>query len=87
MFSSEIQLGGVLHSTKLTSAVAASTVHEKMDKLKVSAGVNFSAPSVSGSASVEYGQGSDSSNASNLSNKYESLTWNAKGGDTLLCSK
>ncbi|KAK4148994.1 hypothetical protein C8A00DRAFT_19271, partial [Chaetomidium leptoderma] len=87
VFSSEIQLGGVLHSTKLASAVAASNVHEKMDKLKVAAGVNFSTPSgSSASVSFEHGQGSDSSKASASSSRHESLTWSAKGGDTLLCS-
>src|SRR5689334_5845391 len=87
VFSNEIQLGGVLHSTKLTSAIAASTLHEKMDKLKIAAGVSFSTPFGSGSGSFEKGQGSDSSNASASSSKRESLTWSAKGGDALLCSK
>ncbi|KAI2470629.1 hypothetical protein F4781DRAFT_170839 [Annulohypoxylon bovei var. microspora] len=86
VFSTSVQLGGYLYSTKLTSAVAASSSAEKMNRLAVSAGVNFSSPYVSGSVSTENSSGSGESSQKSSSSKHESLTWTAKGGDTLLCS-
>ncbi|OTB01854.1 hypothetical protein M426DRAFT_323087 [Hypoxylon sp. CI-4A] len=86
VFSTSVQLGGCLYSTKLTSAIAASSSSEKMDRLAVSAGVNFSSPYASGSVSTENSHGSGSSSEQSSSGKHESLTWTAKGGDTLLCS-
>ncbi|XDG04522.1 hypothetical protein ABKA04_004137 [Annulohypoxylon sp. FPYF3050] len=86
VFSTSVQLGGYLYSTKLTSAIAASSSSEKMDRLAVSAGVNFSTPYVSGSVSTENSHGSGQSREESSSSKHESLTWTAKGGDTLLSS-
>ncbi|KAI1443904.1 hypothetical protein F5Y02DRAFT_409289 [Annulohypoxylon stygium] len=86
VFSTSVQLGGYLYSTKLTSAIAASSSSEKMDRLAVSAGVNFSTPYVSGSVSTENSHGSGQSREQSSSSKHESLTWTAKGGDTLLSS-
>ncbi|KAI1772353.1 hypothetical protein F4818DRAFT_425689 [Hypoxylon cercidicola] len=86
VFSSTVQVGGYLFSTKLTSAITASSSHEKMDRMSVSAGANFSSPWVSASVSTENSEGSGESSSKSSSSMFETLTWTAKGGDTLLCS-
>ncbi|KAH6614605.1 hypothetical protein B0J18DRAFT_485708 [Chaetomium sp. MPI-SDFR-AT-0129] len=74
------QLGGCLHSTKPWDCVWGNGRAQKMDKMKAVAGASFSTLAVSAPVSSEY------RNASNSPDTSENLTWEAKGGDTLLCS-
>ncbi|KAK4141522.1 uncharacterized protein C8A04DRAFT_30892 [Dichotomopilus funicola] len=74
-------LRGCLHSTKSWDCVWGETTTKKMGNMRAAAGASFSTQAVSASASSEYSSGFNRSNTS------ENLTWEAKGGDTLLCSK
>ncbi|OGM48861.1 hypothetical protein ABOM_002985 [Aspergillus bombycis] len=86
-FATRIELGGRLHATEDSAALGKASVSEKSKAMKAAASLSFSSPWVQASASA--------SSASSTANKAEnsesslnvSMTWEAKGGDTLLCNK
>ena len=68
--------------------MAGSTAAAKKDAMKLAAGANFNIPFVgSGSVSGSYAQGSDQQTSRSTQHSYEAMTWEAEGGETLLCSK
>jgi len=62
-------------------------VEEKSKAMKAAASVSFSSPYVQAAASASYGNSSASKNENTSSSLNNSMTWEAKGGDTLLCNK
>jgi hypothetical protein len=63
------------------------SVSEKAKTLKAAASMSFSSPYVQASASLSYGSSKAEKNESSSSTFNNTMTWEAKGGDTLLCNK
>ncbi|KAJ5400086.1 hypothetical protein N7465_010575 [Penicillium sp. CMV-2018d] len=86
-FATRIELGGRLHATEDSAALGTTSVSEKSKAMKVAASLSFSSPYVQASASASYGSSSANKNESSKGSLDVSMTWEAKGGDTLLCNK
>ncbi|OQE38085.1 hypothetical protein PENCOP_c009G01622 [Penicillium coprophilum] len=85
-FATRIELGGRLHATEDSAALGTSSVSEKSKAMKVAASLSFSSPYVQASASASYGSSSANKKDNSESSLDVSMTWEAKGGDTLLCN-
>jgi hypothetical protein len=55
--------------------------------MKIAAGANFNSPFVTASLSAKYEKGDSKQSGSSSAKTNEALTWDAEGGETLLCSK
>ncbi|PHH89965.1 hypothetical protein CDD83_4855 [Cordyceps sp. RAO-2017] len=85
-FSCRVQLGGRLFTTEDVSTAAGSSSEDTANSMKIAAAVSFQGwgADVSVSASNESKSSSSASQATKQSVKF--LTWQANGGDTLLCN-
>ncbi|KAJ5939738.1 hypothetical protein N7466_002872 [Penicillium verhagenii] len=85
-FATRIELGGRLFSSEKFSALGSSTEEEAATAMKIAAAASFSSTYVSGSAN--YGQEDQSKSQSSKSNRsmQSAISWQAQGGDTLLCN-
>ena len=86
-FATRVELGGRLHATEDSAAMGKSSASEKAKAMKAAASIEFSSPYVQASASLSYGSSSAEKNESSSSTFNKTMTWEAKGGDTLLCNK
>ncbi|KAH6848206.1 hypothetical protein B0I37DRAFT_159074 [Chaetomium sp. MPI-CAGE-AT-0009] len=86
IFRTVVKLGGCLYSEKLSSSVAGESTEHKMESMKIAAGASLNTPYGSGSTSISHSTGSNSTTESTFANQSQSLAWQARGGDTLLCS-
>ncbi|KAI9037789.1 uncharacterized protein KD926_011578 [Aspergillus affinis] len=85
-FATRIELGGRLHSSEDCSKLQESDKTEKANSMKAAASLSFSSPWVQASASGSYGSASNSMTENKTSSMNMTMTWEAKGGDTLLCN-
>ncbi|KAH6646669.1 hypothetical protein BKA67DRAFT_649933 [Truncatella angustata] len=85
-FSTRVQLGGRLFATEDVLSTGATASSEMARSMKASAAVAFSGWGASAAASASYGSSATASGASIAQNSTSSMTWQANGGDTLLCS-
>ncbi|KAF7587385.1 hypothetical protein BBP40_007351 [Aspergillus hancockii] len=85
-FATRVELGGRLHSSESSDSFAEGKVEEKARSLKISAAASFSSAYAQGSASGSYGTANNNSKTQQNSSLNNSLSWEAKGGDTLLCN-
>lgn len=85
-FATRIELGGRLHSTEETEAFSEETVGKRASSMKVAAAASFSSAWVQGSAGYSQGNATNNSTTNQNSGLNMNLTWEAKGGDTLLCN-
>lgn len=87
VFATQFTLGGELTSSRLFHSSDAAELSALKDSVKTAAGLSISTPY--GSAGASYG--SYNSNETNKEEKKAQqsmrLAWQARGGDTLLCSK
>ncbi|KAH8204208.1 hypothetical protein TruAng_001628 [Truncatella angustata] len=86
-FSTRVQLGGRLFATEDVLSTGATASSEMARSMKASAAVAFSGWGASAAASASYGSSATASGASIAQNSTSSMTWQANGGDTLLCSR
>lgn len=86
-FVTRVELGGRLHSTDDTDAFSQETVEQRASSMKIAAAASFSSAWVQGSASYSQGNATNTSTTNQNSGLNMNLTWEAKGGDTLLCNK
>ena len=86
-FSTRVQLGGRLFSTEDMAASSAESTEEKIKSMKVAAAASFSGWGVSVDVSASHGKGSESKETKTSSESVSTLTWQANGGDTLLCNQ
>lgn len=87
VFATHFTLGGELTSSRLfhgSDAVELSTVK---DSVKVAAGLSITSPYGSGGFSYGSSNSSESSKGEKAAQQSMRLAWQARGGDTLLCSK
>ncbi|KAK6539955.1 hypothetical protein TWF694_008789 [Orbilia ellipsospora] len=86
VFATQFTLGGELTSTRFFQSTDAGELSAFKDSVKIAAGLSISTPAVSGGgsyASMEVKEGSQGERRANQSAR---LAWQARGGDTLLCS-
>jgi hypothetical protein len=57
------------------------------DSVKIAAGLSISSPVASGGGSIASSEGKEGSQGERRANQSARLAWQARGGDTLLCSK
>lgn len=82
-----IQLGGRLHATEDAKAMGEASTEQRAKSMKATASASFSSSFAQVSASVSVGTSEAKGASQNHSSLARSLTWEAKGGDTLLCNK
>lgn len=82
-----LNFGGRLHSSEDSTAIKGETVSEKAKTMKDAAGLSVSGPAVNVSAKGGKGTDDKSSNDKMNSSLNNNMSWEAKGGDTLLCNK
>ncbi|KAK8019010.1 hypothetical protein PG990_004148 [Apiospora arundinis] len=85
-FSSRVQLGGRLFATEEIESNTQSATDNVKKSMKAAAAVSFSGGGYGASASTSAASQSSASTASKSSNSVSTLTWQANGGDTLLCN-
>ncbi|KAJ5099250.1 hypothetical protein N7532_006251 [Penicillium argentinense] len=85
-FATRIELGGRLFSSEKFSALGSKTQDEAATAMKIAAAASFSSSYVSGN--VSYGQEKQTNAQNSSSNRamQSSISWQAQGGDTLLCN-
>jgi hypothetical protein len=86
-FATRVELGGRLHSSESTENVAEDKKEETSKSLKIAAAASFSSAYAQGSASGSYGTAGVNSSGQQNSSMNKNMSWEAKGGDTLLCNK
>jgi hypothetical protein len=87
VFATQFTLGGELTSSRLFQAVDKVSLSAFKDSVKIAAGASISTPY--GSAGASYGSFNSNETDKGNSTAQQSmrLAWQARGGDTLLCSK
>ncbi|RDA84916.1 hypothetical protein CP532_0448 [Ophiocordyceps camponoti-leonardi (nom. inval.)] len=86
-FSTRVQLGGRLFATEDVTSDTASGSKDMAKSMKMAASASFGSIAASASASASYGSGEDEKKKVSSSSSSVSLTWQANGGDTLLCNQ
>ncbi|KAL6158044.1 hypothetical protein ACJBU6_03850 [Exserohilum turcicum] len=86
IFVTKFTLGGYLHSTRNVSSKEQSSLEQVKDRTRIAAGLSIQTPKASGGINVAKVESTvtETGVASLLQDAH--LTWNARGGDTLLCS-
>ncbi|KAJ5835841.1 hypothetical protein N7447_001867 [Penicillium robsamsonii] len=85
-FARRVELGGRLHSEQESSEFGESTVSQRSHSMKVAASVSISSSFAQASASASHENQSNSKDSNEKSSLQSSITWEAQGGDTLLCN-
>ncbi|KAJ6095002.1 hypothetical protein N7467_002515 [Penicillium canescens] len=86
-FATNLQLGGRLFASEQFTSSESGNAEEKANAMKASAQASFSYGSFQASASVSYERNEKSSSSDQSSKMSNSLTWEAQGGDTILCNE
>jgi hypothetical protein len=86
-FATNVELGGKLFASERFTSNEESEVSERANAMKISASASFSYGAYQASAS--YGTETQTLNrtTSGASRMEKSLSWEATGGDTILCNK
>lgn len=87
VFVTRFTLGGFLHSKRNLTEEEQRNLSQTKEKTRVAAGVNFQASRVSAGSNFSKVDSSSTEEGSASLNQDLRLTWEARGGDTLLCSK
>ncbi|KAI9730746.1 MAG: hypothetical protein M1834_005715 [Cirrosporium novae-zelandiae] len=85
-FVRRVELGGRLHSSEASKVVSGSNFAERANQMKASAKLSFSTPWVGGSVSASHETRDSTTDSTQKSDSHNSMTWEAQGGDTLLCN-
>ncbi|KAE8322164.1 hypothetical protein BDV39DRAFT_210011 [Aspergillus sergii] len=85
-FAKRVELGGRLYSREESTSVAEDKKSEEAEKMKAAASASFSSSFAQASASASHESQSKSSSQNSSSSMSRSITWEAQGGDTLLCN-
>ncbi|KAI4600652.1 hypothetical protein KJ359_012813 [Pestalotiopsis sp. 9143b] len=86
VFATQFTLGGELTSTRFFQSTDSGELSAFKDNLKTAAGLSISSPVVSGGGSFASSEGKEGSKGERSANQSARLAWQARGGDTLLCS-
>ncbi|EIT75725.1 hypothetical protein AO1008_08415 [Aspergillus oryzae 100-8] len=85
-FATRVELGGRLFSSEKFSTLGTSSESEATKQMKISASASFSSKFVSGSASYSQENGQSGQDSDARRSMQSSISWQAQGGDTLLCN-
>ncbi|OJJ32909.1 hypothetical protein ASPWEDRAFT_185366 [Aspergillus wentii DTO 134E9] len=85
-FATRVELGGRLFSSEKLSVLGASSQSEAAKAMKIAANLSFSSKYASGSARYGQEDQENTSGASSDRSMQKSISWQAQGGDTLLCN-
>ncbi|RVD81182.1 uncharacterized protein DFL_009056 [Arthrobotrys flagrans] len=85
-FAGNVQLGGRLFASEQFSSTASGESTKVANAMKYSAAASFSYGSFSASASYSKEENSASSTSKQSSQMSSQLSWEAQGGDTILCN-
>ncbi|KAK6811755.1 hypothetical protein RU639_012451 [Aspergillus parasiticus] len=85
-FATRVELGGRLFSSEKFSTLGTSSESEATKQMKISASASFSSKFVSGSASYSQENGQSAQDSDARRSMQGSMSWQAQGGDTLLCN-
>jgi hypothetical protein len=80
-------LGGLLHSSRHVAAKTTDHLEKIKIETKTAAGVSFASPKVNLGVNYANSKGNEDENSSGAGYKNANLAWEARGGDTTLCSK
>ncbi|KAE8414453.1 hypothetical protein BDV36DRAFT_286156 [Aspergillus pseudocaelatus] len=86
-FATRVELGGRLFSSEKFSTLGTSSESEATKQMKISASASFSSKFVSGSVSYSQENGQSAQDSDSRRGMQSSISWQAQGGDTLLCNK
>ncbi|KAE8422329.1 hypothetical protein BDV36DRAFT_311443 [Aspergillus pseudocaelatus] len=85
-FATNVELGGKLVASEQFTSEDSARAEEKANAMKASASASFSYGAFSASASYTQENQANSSNNTSRSQMTNQLTWEARGGDTILCN-
>ncbi|KAK6344304.1 hypothetical protein TWF696_007944 [Orbilia brochopaga] len=85
-FPTKVTLGGYLHSTRRVSEREHSHMGSLKEEIRLAAGLSFSSPNVSFGMNYAHRDSNTTQAGTALAQQYARLTWEARGGDTVLCS-
>ncbi|OQE08168.1 hypothetical protein PENFLA_c144G00644 [Penicillium flavigenum] len=85
-FATRIELGGRLFSSEKFSALGTAKEDEAASAMKIAAAASFTSSFVSGSASYGQEDQTNSKNCKSNRSMQSAISWQAQGGDTLLCN-
>ncbi|KAI2467792.1 hypothetical protein F4781DRAFT_297493 [Annulohypoxylon bovei var. microspora] len=86
IFATQFTLGGELTSSRLFHGSDAAELSAFKDSVKLAAGLSISTPYVSAGASVGSYNSNEKTEGEKSAQQSMRLAWQARGGDTLLCS-
>lgn len=86
-FATNVELGGKLFASEKFTSAESSKAEEKANAMKVSAAASFSYGTFEANVSASHEKQENSSSSSSSSSMSKSLTWEARGGDTILCNE
>lgn len=86
-FATRIELGGRLFSSEKLSTLNTASKTEVARAMKIAASASFSSTYVSGSASMSKEDSNAESDSNSNRSMQRSISWEAQGGNTLLCNK
>ncbi|KAL4803113.1 hypothetical protein BDV18DRAFT_145150 [Aspergillus unguis] len=86
IFAQRVQLGGTLYASEASDSTAGKTKEAKSSSMKASAAASISASFAQASVSASHGQGKSTDDETTQQVLTNSMAWQAKGGDTLLCN-
>ncbi|KAI4591582.1 hypothetical protein KJ359_012797 [Pestalotiopsis sp. 9143b] len=87
LFAPRVQLGGRLFASESVSTSSSESTTQIKNSMRAAASVSFSGFGASASVSTSGQSGSASSTGSSTTDSKVALTWQANGGDSLLCNK
>lgn len=83
----KVTLGGYLYSDREVNEQERGKLNAKKEETKLAAGASFQSPKGSAGGSSSFGFGTQSNDSNSSISRTGRLTWEARGGDTVLCSK
>ncbi|XHF98081.1 hypothetical protein AWENTII_001651 [Aspergillus wentii] len=86
-FATNVELGGKLFASEKFTSAESSKAEEKANAMKVSAAASFSYGAFEANVSASHETQKNSAKSGSRSSMSNSLTWEARGGDTILCNE
>ncbi|KAK3386533.1 hypothetical protein B0H63DRAFT_558213 [Podospora didyma] len=86
VFVTRLTLGGFLYSTRNVTTTETATLDQVKDKTRIAVGISVQTPKVSGGINFAKVDATSTENSRASLLQEVSLTWDAQGGDTLLCT-
>lgn len=86
-FATQVSLGGRLQHIKTITEEEKGKIDVIKDRMQAAAGASFAAPYVSAAVAYGHTEGTQSTDETSTLNRSLAMSWEARGGDTTLCSK